>query len=161
MHGEGSIDQVHCALVLSNDNLRLLSRPWAAFFIQGDVMRILAIGITSAIVILCGTMLAIASGPGLTVVGNTLRDSNNNIVVLHGVDRAGTDYACIQGWGIFDSTINVMNDDAEVPLIKSWGANSVTIGLNEDCWLAINGSPAAYSGTNYINAIKHEVATLE
>ena len=76
MQGEGSIDQVHCALALSNDNLRLLSRPWAAFFIQGDVMRIRAIGITSAIVILCGTMLAIASGPGnrpgLTVVGNTL-----------------------------------------------------------------------------------------
>jgi hypothetical protein len=54
-----------------------------------------------------------------------------------------------------------MNDDAQVPFMKKWGNNAVNLGLNEDCWLAINGSPAAYSGTNYINAIKHEVATLE
>jgi endoglucanase len=127
-------------------------------------MRIRAIGITSAIVILCGTMLAIASGPGnppgLTVVGNTLRDSNN-IVVLHGVNRAGTEYACSQGWGVFDTTINVTNDDVEVPFMRSWGMNTVTIPLHEHCWLNINGAPADYSGANYINAIAHEVATLE
>ena len=131
-------------------------------------MRIRAIGITSAIVILCGTMLAIASGPGnpgLTVVGNTLRDSNN-IVVLHGVNRAGSSYACTgttgtNGYGVFDTTINTMNDDVEVPFFKSWKMNTVTLDLNEDCWLGINGIPPAYSGANYINAIKHEVATLE
>jgi endoglucanase len=100
-------------------------------------------------------------GSGLSVSGNTLRDSNNNIVVLRGVNRAGTDYACIQGWGIFDTTINVLNDDVEIPLMRSWGANTVTVGLNEDCWLNINMGTSPYGGATYINAIKHYVATIE
>jgi hypothetical protein len=54
-----------------------------------------------------------------------------------------------------------MNDDSQAPLIKSWRANSVLIGLNADCWLGINGVNPTNGGTNYINAIKHEVATLE
>jgi len=45
--------------------------------------------------------------------------------------------------------------------IRSWGNNAVTLGLNEDCWLGINGVSSAYGGANYINAIRHEVATLE
>jgi endoglucanase len=102
-----------------------------------------------------------AAGPGVHVSGNQLLDGNNNVIVPRGVDRAGTEYACIEGWGIFDTTVNVMNDDAQVPFMKNWGINTVTLGLNEDCWLAINGSPAAYSGATYINAIKHEIATLE
>lgn len=97
---------------------------------------------------------------GLHVSGTQLLDASGNAVRLHGVDRSGTEYACIQGWGIFDGP-NVMNDDSQVPLMKNWHANEVLIGLNEDCWLGINGAPGAYSGQNYINAIKHEVATVE
>jgi hypothetical protein len=97
---------------------------------------------------------------GLHVSGTQLLDSNNTPIALHGVDRAGTEYACIQGWGIFDGP-NLTNDDSQIPLIKSWKANSILIGLNEDCWLGINGVPAAYGGQNYIGAIKHEVATAE
>src|SRR5204863_807854 len=44
-------------------------------------------------------------------------------------------------------------DDASVAAIKSWNANIVHIGLNEDCILGINGVPAAYSGSTYMNAI--------
>ena len=44
---------------------------------------------------------------------------------------------------------------------QDWPINSVDIGLNEDCWLGINGMPAAYSGANYINFIKSEVAAAE
>jgi endoglucanase len=97
---------------------------------------------------------------GLHVSGNQLLDANGNAIRLHGVDRSGTEYACIQGWGIFDGP-NLTNDDSQVPLIASWKANSVTIGLNEDCWLGINGVPSAYGGQNYINAVVHEVRTLE
>lgn len=97
---------------------------------------------------------------GVHISGNKLYDSNNNVLVLRGVNRSGSEYACIQGWGIFDGP-NVTNDDGQVALMKNWGVNSVNIGINEDCWLGINGAPAAYSGINYINAIKHEVATLE
>ena len=34
---------------------------------------------------------------------------------------------------------------------KAWKANAVRVGLNEDCWLGINGVKAAYSGQNYIS----------
>ena len=94
------------------------------------------------------------------VSGNHLLDANGNVLQLHGVDRSGTEYACIQGWGIFDGP-NVTNDDSQAPLMKAWHANSALIGLNEDCWLGINGVPAAYGAQNYINAIVHETKTLE
>jgi len=93
-----------------------------------------------------------AGGPppsGLHVSGNQLLDANGSLVHLHGVNRSGPEFACIQGYGIFDGPA----DDASVTAIKSWHVNIVHIGLNEDCILAINGVPAAYSGSNYMNAI--------
>jgi Cellulase (glycosyl hydrolase family 5) len=108
-----------------------------------------------------GLLPAHAAGlPGISVSGNRLVDANGNTVILHGVNRSGSEYACIQGWGIFDGP-NLTNDDSQVPLMKSWDVNEVNIGINEDCWLGINGVPAAYGGANYISAIQHEVATLE
>jgi endoglucanase len=97
---------------------------------------------------------------GLHVSGTQLLDANNSSVRLHGVDRSGAEYACIQGWGIFDGP-NLTNDDSQVPLMQAWKANSALIGLNEDCWLGINGVSSAYGGQNYINAIVHETKTLE
>jgi hypothetical protein len=49
---------------------------------------------------------------------------------------------------------------ASVSAMKSWKANAVRVGLNEDCWLGINGAPAAYSGANYQNAVKSYVSLL-
>jgi len=86
---------------------------------------------------------------GLHVSGNQLLNGSNQAVHLHGVNRAGNEYACIQGWGIFDGP----SDDASIAAIASWHANVVHIGLNEDCVLGINGVNAAYSGMNYMNAI--------
>src|SRR5436190_4667489 len=90
-----------------------------------------------------------APSGGLHVSGNRLLDANGNLVRLHGVNYSGTEYACIQGWGIFDGP----SDDASVAATRSWNSNVVHIGLNEDCILGINGAPAAYSGANYMNAI--------
>jgi hypothetical protein len=49
--------------------------------------------------------------------------------------------------------------------MQSWDINSVLIGLNEDCWLGINGSGisnwSANSGANYINEIEAEVKQAE
>src|SRR4051812_11805284 len=39
---------------------------------------------------------------GLHVVGQQLLDSSNRPLVLRGVNRSGSEYACIQGWGFFD-----------------------------------------------------------
>ena len=38
--------------------------------------------------------------------------------------------------------------------IASWGANSVRLPLNQDCWTATNGAAADYSGAKYIDAVK-------
>ena len=64
--------------------------------------------------------------------------------------------ACVQGWGLFDGP----NDAASVQAIKAWATNAVRVPLNEDCWLGINGVPAAYAGSNYINAIVNYVNLL-
>jgi hypothetical protein len=86
---------------------------------------------------------------GLHVAGNRLLDASGAAVQLHGINYSGTEYACIQGWGIFDGP----SDDASVAAIRSWNSNVVHLGLNEDCILGINGVPAAYAGANYMNAI--------
>ena len=89
------------------------------------------------------------AGSGLHVSGNQLLDGNGNVVHLHGVNYSGTEYACIQGFGVFDGP----SDDAMVAALTTWHVNVVHIGLNEDCILAINGVNPAYSGANYMNAI--------
>jgi hypothetical protein len=101
-----------------------------------------------------------ATLPGLQVSGTKLVDTNGKQVILRGADRSGTEYACVQGWGIFDGP-NATNDDASIPPMHAWGMNGVNVGLNEDCWLGINGVASAYSGVNYQNAIVHYVQTIE
>ena len=101
-----------------------------------------------------------AAKVGLHVSGNRLVNGSGRTVVLHGVDRAGSEYACVQGWGIFDGP-DTTNDDSQVPLMKSWKVNAAFVGLNEDCWLGINGVKAQYGGARYISAIVHETKSLE
>jgi hypothetical protein len=97
------------------------------------------------------------SAPQLHVSGNKLVDANGNTVVLHGVDRSGTEYECVQGNGIFDGP----NDQASITAIKSWGpVNAVRVPLNEACWNAESYVNSAYAGANYINAIKSYVSLL-
>lgn len=98
---------------------------------------------------------AAATG-GLQVVGNRLVDGSGATVRLLGVDRSGTEYACIQGWGIFDGP----SDSASVQAIAGWHANAVRVPLNEDCWLGIDGAAAAYSGSTYRTAITSYVKLL-
>jgi hypothetical protein len=95
-------------------------------------------------------------GPGVYVQGNTLVDSAGRAVRLRGVNRSGTEYACAQGWGIFDGP----SDSASVQAIASWKANIVRVPLNETCWLGINGVSTAYSGDAYRKAIADFVALL-
>jgi endoglucanase len=98
-----------------------------------------------------------STGPaGLHVSGNRLLNSSGEVVQLRGVNRSGSEYACIQGWGNFDGP----SDAASVAAIASWHSNVVRIPINEDCWLGINGVASAYSGQNYINAILGYVKLL-
>jgi hypothetical protein len=90
------------------------------------------------------------------VAGHRLLDGHGRVVHLHGVNRSGPEYACIQGWGIFDGP----SSDASVAAIASWHANVVRIPLNEDCWLGINGVKPAYAGARYIRAVVDYVKLL-
>jgi hypothetical protein len=94
--------------------------------------------------------------PGLHVSGNRLRDGWGHVVTLQGVNRSGTEYACIQGWGIFDGP----SDPASVAAIASWHVNFVRVLVNEDCWLGIGGLNPVYSGVVYRQAIIEYVDLL-
>jgi endoglucanase len=83
-------------------------------------------------------------------------DGSGNVVQLHGVDRSGSEYACIQGWGFFDGPV----DQTSITAMKSWNVDAVRVPLNEDCWLNINGVSATYGGANYIAAIQAYVSLL-
>lgn len=96
---------------------------------------------------------------GLHVVGNAILNAAGQTVVLHGIDKSGSEFACIQDSGFFEPEGS--ESDGTVAAIASWrGTNAVRVPMNEDCWLGINGAPAAYSGANYQNAIKAFVAKL-
>jgi len=90
------------------------------------------------------------------VSGNHLVDASGRSVRLLGVNHSGTEYACIQGWGIFDGP----TDATALAAITGWHANAIRIPLNEDCWLNINGVNPAYGGTNYQNAISGYVRRI-
>jgi len=90
------------------------------------------------------------------VQGNQIVNGVGQSLRLRGVNRAGTEYACIQNWGIFDGPADL----ASVQAIASWKTNAVRVPLNEHCWLGRNGAPAAYSGAVYQQAIQGYVTLL-
>ena len=94
--------------------------------------------------------------PGIKVQGNQLvttsagrlgvRSVGSGVpVVLRGVNFSGSEYACMKGsfWG------NQPGNQATIDAMLAWHANVMRLPLNEDCWLAINGMPAASSGSSY------------
>jgi hypothetical protein len=94
---------------------------------------------------------------GLHVSGTDIQDGQGQTIRLHGVNRSGTEYRCVQGGGFFDGPF----DAPSVAAITTWpGVNAVRVPLNESCWLGINGSPEAYSGDAYKTAIANYVNQL-
>ncbi len=93
---------------------------------------------------------------GLHVSGNQLLNGNGEVIRPLGVNRSGAEYKCVNNAGVFDGP----SDANSVSAMASWNINIVRVPLNEDCWLNINGSPAAYSGSNYQQAIVNYVNLL-
>ena len=93
----------------------------------------------------------------ISVAGNKLIDGSGAPVQLRGVNRSGTEYACVEWGGPFDGP----SDQTSVAAIAGWHVNAVRLGLNEDCWLGINGEPiggltaASYQSAiiNYVNLL--------
>ena len=96
-----------------------------------------------------------ASSTWVSVNGSNLINASGKTIRLLGVDASGTENTCMKS-GFSTGPL----DAAEANGIKSWHINAVRIPLNEDCWLGINGAPAAYSGKNYQNAIQKWVTAL-
>ncbi len=91
----------------------------------------------------------------VTVSGNELLRGGAEIA-LNGVNRMGTEYACIQDWGIFDGP----SDQASVDVIATWGARVVRVPLNADCWNPKSSTPKTYTGEVYRTAIRDYVAKV-
>jgi endoglucanase len=103
------------------------------------------------------TEIVATPAPQVHVSGNELVDSSGDQVILHGMDRSGSEYACVQGWGIFDGPA----DEASILAMKSWShVTAVRIPLNEACWNGESYVDSAYAGQNYINAIVNYVNLL-
>jgi len=94
--------------------------------------------------------------PQLHVRGNALVDSHGRPIAVHGVNRSGGEFACVQGNGIWDGPMDQQSVDA----IKAWNVNVVRIPLNEACWNAESYVDPAFSGANYRDAVRQYVALL-
>ncbi len=81
-------------------------------------------------------------------------------VQLRGVSRSGSEYACIQGWGFFDSPDpDRIDTPAMIDAMLRWDINVVRVPLNEDCWLGVNAPPGR-GGAPYRAIIERYVAAL-
>ncbi len=102
------------------------------------------------------TVPAATAAPSLHVSGNSLVNANGARVVLHGVDRSGGEYACVQGWGFFDGPV----DQASVTAMKTWDINAVRVPLNEACWNGESYVNSKYRGASYRKAVEAYVSLL-
>ena len=93
---------------------------------------------------------------GLHVSGNKIVNTAGTTVRILGVNRAGGEYMCVQGRGIWDGPA----DAQSIQYMLKWKINAVRIPLNEDCWLAINGVPASMAGATYQQAVVNYVNLL-
>jgi hypothetical protein len=90
------------------------------------------------------------------VKGNTLVDEAGNVVQLRGVNRMGTDYACIVGggFGIFSGPDTTGANAATLNAMSNgWHIDAVRTPLNEDCWLDRENLDRRYVGEHYRTAI--------
>jgi endoglucanase len=102
------------------------------------------------------TLVSAGSAPQLHVAGNKLVSADGQQVILHGVDRSGSEFSCVQDHGIFDGPVN----EASVNVMKAHGINAVRVPLNEACWNGDSYVNPAYAGAHYQAAIKGFVKRL-
>ena len=115
-----------------------------------------ALALASTLALVASPTARATSVVSVQVEGNQLIDAAGQPFRLIGVDRSGTEYACAEGWGIFDGP----SDTTSIAAMKAWGIGAVRVPLNEDCWLGINGVDPEWSGANYQSAIEQYVARL-
>ncbi len=133
-------------------------RHWKARRRPGPGVVVSAVALVAATLLAAAPVAPATASPVLSasVQGNTLVDGGGRPIRLLGVNRSGAEFACAQGWGIWDGP----TDAASIAAMKSWHINTVRVPLNEDCWLGINGVNPAYGGANYRSVIGAYVSAL-
>lgn len=105
-----------------------------------------------------------ASMSGVRVVGNRLVNSAGQVVHLHGVNSAGSEFACNEG-GADGAGFATLGGPLDVPstyvAMQGWNVNAVRVPLNEQCWLGINGVKPDFSGIAYRDTIKTVVQRIQ
>jgi len=96
------------------------------------------------------------TAPSLHVSGNRLLNARGAQVVLHGVDRSGGEYACVQGWGLWDGPMS----QSAVSAMKKWHINAVRVPLNEACWNGESYVNSKYRGASYRKSVEAYVSLL-
>jgi endoglucanase len=84
--------------------------------------------------------------PHPVVEGNRIVDARSGReFVPRGVNWSSFEYACSQGWGYSALDTLVARDPyaTEAKMIARWGANTVRLPLNQDCWLGTRGAPVS------------------
>jgi hypothetical protein len=120
-----------------------------------------AIAALLLLALLCAAAGA-AVDSGLRVRGSSLIDGpgRGHVVRLLGVNRSGLEYACIQGWGFFQSPDPDRIDSAAmIAAMKSWDIDAVRVPLNEDCWLGLKAPPGR-GGVPYRRIVARYVRAL-
>lgn len=108
-----------------------------------------------ALVLIAGPGAA-ASGLAIRVQGNRFVDGNGRAIRLLGVNRSSFEYACAQGWGLWEGPV----DDASIAAMKAWHANTVRLPLNEACWLGLPSVKPQYRAGPYQQAVQAYVDRL-
>jgi endoglucanase len=106
--------------------------------------------------ILINVVPAASTAPQLHVSGSQLVDAAGKRVVLHGVNRSGGEFGCVQNTGIWNGPM----DQASVTAMKEWGITAVRVPLNEACWNGESYVTPGYAGAAYVSAVKSYVSLL-
>ncbi len=92
-----------------------------------------------------GAAPAASAAPQPVVEGNRLVDRRTGRVwVPRGVNWSSLEYACAQGWGF--SSLEAGGTDpmaTQAAAIAGWGADTVRLPLNQDCWLGTRAAPVS------------------
>ncbi len=122
---------------------------------------------TAAVVILPSSTRAHAatSNSGLHISGNRILNTADQVVRPLGVNRAGAEYMCDAAGDntVFDDggSTDAAANAASITAFQSWDIQAVRLPVNEDCWLGINGYPAAqYTAATYQQTIVNYVNLL-
>ncbi|GAB2912739.1 hypothetical protein GCM10027047_08670 [Rhodococcus aerolatus] len=94
--------------------------------------------------------------PSVDVRDGRLVDAAGTPLVLRGVNRSGTEYACAQGWGLSDGPLT----PASVAAMRTWAVDAVRVPLNEACWLGLPSVDPALGGRAYQDAVRAYVGVL-